>query len=124
MNLVDSCGWLEYFADGPNADFFAPVITKADTLIVPAICILEVARRFLQQRDEREAIKAIAAMRQGRVVDLDTDTALAAAKIGTELGLPLADSVIVATARVYRAVVWTQDAHFEGLDGVRYKAKR
>lgn len=70
MNLVDSCGWLEYFADGPNSDFFAPAIENVDDLIVPTICILEVFKRVLQQRDEDSALKAVALMEQGKVVDL------------------------------------------------------
>ena len=123
MNLVDSCGWLEYFADGPNATFFAPPLEDAENLLVPTICILEVFKRVLQQRDEDAALQAVAAMRHGRVVDLDVSTALKAAKLGADLGLPLADSVILATAHVYEGVIWTQDADFKGIDGVRYQPR-
>lgn len=123
MNLVDSCGWLEYFADGLNAKFFAKPIENVGRLLVPTICVLEVFKRVLQQRDEGMALQAIAMMQQGQVVPLDTPTALEAAKIGIELHLPLADSVILATARAYKAVVWTQDSDFKGLDGVKYKAR-
>lgn len=123
MNLVDSCGWLEYFADGPNAKFFAKPIEDVGRLLVPTICVLEVFKRVLQQRDEGAALQAIAMMQQGHIIALDTPTALDAARIGAELGLPLADSVILATARGYEAVVWTQDDDFKGLDGVNYKAK-
>ena len=123
MNLVDSCGWLEYFADGPSAKFFAKPIENVGRLLVPTICVLEVFKRVLQQRDEGAALQAIAMMQQGQVVPLDIPTALEAAKIGVELRLPLADSVILATARAYKAVVWTQDSDFKGLDGVKYKAR-
>lgn len=123
MNLVDSCGWLEYFADGPNADFFTPPILDRDNLLVPSICILEVFKRVLQQRGENDALRAIATMQEGDVVDLDSLIAVNAAKVGFELGLPLADSVILATARAHQATVWTQDSHFETLSEAKYKAK-
>ncbi len=124
MNVVDSSGWLEYFANGPNAGFFAPAIEDVRHLLVPSISILEVFKRVFQQRGEREALTAAALMQQGRVLDLDGWLALQAAKIGLELKLPLADSVILASARSKNAVVWTQDADFEGLDGVKYVARK
>jgi predicted nucleic acid-binding protein len=123
VNLVDSSGWLEYFADGANAEFFAPPIEDTRRLVVPTISLLEVFRRILQQKGENEALRAIALMRQGRIVDLDADLALSAARLEQELGLPLADSVILATAHKFNALVWTQDSDFEGMEGVRYVAK-
>ncbi len=123
MNLVDSCGWLEYFADGPNVRFFAKPIEDVGNLLVPTICLLEVFKRVFQQRGEGAALQAVANMQEGQVVSLDTPTALTAARIGAESGLPLADSVILATARFHEATVWTQDAHFEGIPSVKYKAK-
>ncbi|GIX27975.1 type II toxin-antitoxin system VapC family toxin [Pelomicrobium sp. G1] len=123
MNLVDSSGWLEYFADGANADFFAPAIEEVARLIVPTISLLEVFKRVLQQRGENDALQAVALMQQGKLVELDAGLALSAAKLGHELKLPLADSVILATARKYNAIVWSQDSDFEGLEGVRYIAK-
>lgn len=123
MNLVDSSGWLEYFADGANADFFAPAIEEVARLIVPTISLLEVFKRVLQQRGENDALQAVALMQQGKLVEPDAGLALSAAKLGHELKLPLADSVILATARKYNAIVWTQDSDFEGLEGVRYIAK-
>ena len=123
MNLVDSSGWLEFFADGPNADFFAPPLADTERLLIPSICLLEVFKRVLVQRGEADALRAVASMQQGQVVDLDLSIALSAARIGVELGLPLADSVILATARAHQAVTWTQDADFKGLDKVKYKEK-
>ena len=120
MNVVDSCGWLEYFVDAPNADFYAPAIEDIQNLIVPTICILEVFKRVLQQRNEDAALQAIALMHQGLSVDLTSSIALDAAKIGTQLKLPLADSVILATARTHAAVIWTQDEDFKGIKGVKY----
>lgn len=124
MNLVDSCGWLEYFSEGPNADFYASAIEDVQNLIVPTICILEVFKRVLQQRNEDAALQAIALMHQGLIVDLTSNIALDAAKIGIQLKLPLADSVILATARAHTAVIWTQDEDFKGIKSVRYIEKR
>lgn len=124
MNLVDSSGWLEYFVDAPNADFFAPAIEDIPNLLVPTICILEVFRRVLQQRDEMAALQVAAIMQQGHVVDMDSAVALNAARIEVDLKLPLADSVILATARMHNATIWTQDEDFKGLEGVRYVSKR
>lgn len=123
MNLVDSSGWLEFFADGANAGFFAKAITDTGRLLVPTISLLEVFKRVLQQRGEDAALQAVAHMRQGSVVALDADIALAAAHLGVAHKLPLADSVMLATARRYGAALWTQDADFEGIDGVRYVSK-
>ncbi len=123
MNVVDSSGWLEYFADAPNAEKFAPGIQSTRELVVPTLSIYEVFKRVLQQRSETEALRAVALMLQGRVVDLSTTIALIAAKLSTELKLPMADSIMFATAREYQATLWTQDADFEGMEGVKYFSK-
>jgi predicted nucleic acid-binding protein len=120
MNLVDSCGWLEYFADGPHADFYAAALEDPASLMVPTICLLEVFKRVYRQRGEDAGLQAAAAMHQGLVVPLDAVIALKAARISSDLKLPLAASVILATAQTYDSVIWTQDAHFKGLAGVRY----
>ena len=124
MNLVDSSGWLEYFADTPNAKFFAAAIEDVDALVVPTICLLEVFKRVLHQRGEQAALEAIVQMRLGTLIDLDPELALSAAKIGHELKLALADSIILATARSRAASLWTQDADFKNIEGVRYQAKK
>jgi len=123
LNVVDSSGWLEFFADGPNAGFFARPITDTERLIVPTISLLEVFKRVLQQRGENAALQTVAHMRQGTVVALDADLALAAAHSAIAHKLPLADSVMLATARRYDATLWTQDADFEGIEGVRYVSR-
>lgn len=124
MNLVDSSGWLEYFADGDHAGFFAPAILDTERLIVPTLVLLEVFKRVLQQRGEGPALLAVALMRQGSVVELDAELALSAARLGVQHRLALADSVIYATARRFDALLWTQDADFDGLPQVRFVAKR
>ncbi|MFN2217159.1 MAG: type II toxin-antitoxin system VapC family toxin [Anaerolineae bacterium] len=124
MNVVDSSGWLEYFADGPNADFFAPAIEAVTDLVVPTLSLYEVFKKVLQQRGEGDALQAVAVMIQGQVVDLDMDLALSAAKVSTERKLPMADSAMLATALAHDATLWTQDADFEEIAGVQYIAKR
>ena len=123
MNVVDSSAWLEYFADGPNAARFAAAIENQRKLLVPSITLLEVFKRISQQRDDSVALQYIAVMQQGEVVDLDADLALRAAVLGQQHKLPLADSIIYATAQRAKALVWTQDADFEGLSDVRYWKK-
>ena len=123
MNLVDSSAWLEYLADGPGAQFFEPVITRTQDLLVPVICLYEVFKRILQQRDEHSALRVVALMQQGRVVDLDSNIALRAAKQSIEYKLPMADAIILATAQAFEAVIWTQDADFKNIEGVKYFSK-
>jgi toxin FitB len=123
MNVVDSSGWLEYFADTKSADFFAAAIENTAELIVPVITIYEVFKKILQQRGEDEALIAVATMSQGIVVELDSSIAMVAARLSHENKLPMADSLILATARSNEADLWTQDEHFEGLPGVRYRRK-
>ena len=123
MNVIDSSGWLEYLADGTNASFFAPAIEDQARLVVPSLSIYEVFKRVVQQRTEGLAFQAVAAMQQGLVVDLSTTLSLSAARLSIDHSLPLADSVMLATARAYEATLWTQDADFEGLEDVRYVAK-
>ena len=124
MNVVDSSAWLEYFANGPNAGFFAPVVEKTSELVIPSLTLYEVFRRVLAQRDEGAALQAVAVMLQGAVVDLDAPLALSAARLSVERSLPMADSVILATAQARAATLWTQDADFEGMPGVEYRKWR
>ena len=120
MNIVDSSGWLEYFADGENASFFEPPILRTAELLVPSITLYEVFKRVYQQRGESEALVAVALMQQGSVVDFDATLALSAARLSAEVKLPMADSIILATAHASGAILWTQDTDFEGMDDVRY----
>ena len=125
MNIIDSCGWLEYFADGPNADFFTSPIEDTENLIVPTICIFEVFKRVYQQRGENDALQAVALMHQGKTHALDDVCALHAARCSIDCNLPMADSIILAIAQLKKAVLWTQDIDFKNIDGVKYiKAKK
>ena len=120
MNLVDSCGWLEFFGRGKNLGFFLPVIRNTDELIVPTICIYEVLKKAAQMVDEDEVREAGAVMKSGLVIDLDLGIAVSAARLSNLTKLPLADSIILATARAHDATIWTQDEHFRHIDGVRF----
>lgn len=123
MNVVDSSGWLEYFADADNASFFAPAIEDTDHLIVPVICVYEVFKRLLALRGENDALVSVGDMHQGQIADLTAPITLQAAKLSTDLKIAMADSIILATARAYDATLWTQDADFKGIPGVEYVAK-
>jgi len=124
VNVVDSSGWLEFFADGPHASFFAGAILEPRNLIVPSVSIYEVFKRVLLQRDETHALQAIAMMQQGTVVDLDATLALAAATLSAKHRLPMTDSIMLATARSHGATLWTRDTDFTGLEGVRMAPAR
>jgi toxin FitB len=123
MNVVDSSGWLEYFADEPYAEHFQQIVTDSDSLVVPTITLYEVFKVVLRESGENKALQAIAAMKKGKVVDLNVSLALTASKISLENKLPMADSIILATARQYDAVVWTLDAHFKGIKEAKYFSK-
>jgi predicted nucleic acid-binding protein len=124
LNVVDSSAWLEYFADGPNAGFFAKAIEDTAALVVPSLSLYEVYRRIAQQRGENAALQAIAVMQQGDVVALDGPTAISAARLSLAAKLPMADSIMLATARRHEALLWTQDADFAGMPDVRYRGSR
>ncbi len=120
MNVVDSSGWLEYFADGPNAGAFSKPIQNVNQLIVPMVSIIEVFKQVARQRGEGDALQAITAMQQGTVVELTVPVALDAARLGFDERLTLSESIMLATARNHRATLWTQNPHFEHIEGVRY----
>ena len=124
MNLVDSSGWVEYFSKVVNAEFFISPVQDLENLWVPTICIYEVFKRLMLDMGEENALQAVGIMSSARVIDLDRKIAIDAAQISLEFKLAMADSIILATARDYDATVWTQDAHFKGMDGVKYIEKK
>lgn len=124
MNIIDSSGWLEYFADGPNASFFSHPLQKTADLIVPTITVYEVFKVVLRQCNESDALQSIALMQQGSVADLTSNISILAAKLSIDQHLPMADSIILATAQTYKATIWTQDSDFKGIGGVRYIEKK
>ena len=124
MNVVDSSGWLEFFAGGENTDFFSPTVKATDTLVVPTVCMYEVFKRLLAQRGEEDALQAIGIMSLGAIADLTHGIAVSAAASSFEYKIAMADSIILATARAYDAILWTQDADFENIGGVKYIEKK
>lgn len=123
MNLVDSSAWLEYLGDLPNAQYFDAPVQDVENLLVPTVVIYEVFKRLLQISGPEAARDAVGIMSDGRVIDLDASLALEAAEISFQHKLPMADSMILATARHFNAALWTQDAHFKDLPGVNYVVK-
>ena len=124
MNVVDSSGWLEYFAKDENSAFFAPVIQDIESLVIPTISMYEVYKKTVLQRGEEEALSAIAWMSTGKVADMTQEIALAAAVLSLESKMPMADSIILATAQANKATLWTQDEHFKDMQGVKYIVKK
>ena len=124
MNIVDSSGWLAFFADEPNAKHFLPPLKDTASLVVPTVTIYEVFKVVLRESGEDEALQAVVAMRKGSVVDLTSSLAISASKISLENGIPMADSIIIATGKKYDATIWTQDSDFQNLNKVKYFPKK
>ncbi len=122
-NVADSSAWLEYFAGSEQAACFAPAIEDTEHLIVPVICIYEVFKKILQTHGQAVAEARIADMFKGKVVDLTPALALNAALLSVKHRLPMADSFILATAQEHHATLWTQDEHFQDLEGIHYVKK-
>lgn len=120
MHIVDTSGWLEYFADSPQAGHFAAAVEDAEHLLVPAIVVYEVFKKVALDFDEGRALQAVALLKHGRIVDVDEAIAIYAGRLSLEKKLPMADALMYATAIQHGATVYTQDAHFEGLAGVRF----
>jgi len=124
MNIVDSSGWLAYFADEPNARHFRAPLQDSAALIVPTITIYEVFKVIHREATENEALEAVVAMQKGTVVDLKAALAITASKLSLEYNLPMADSIILATAQGCNAVIWTQDSDFKNIANVKYFPKK
>lgn len=124
MNVVDSSGWIEYFTRGENSQFFIPPVRDLDNLLVPSVCFYEVFKRLLLDLDEDAALLAVGWMSQGREIILDRKIALEAAHIARETKLTMADGIILASARANNTTLWTQDAHFKDVEGVKYIEKK
>jgi predicted nucleic acid-binding protein len=123
VDLIDSCGWLEYFTDGPNVDFFSAPILAQSKIIVPTIVIYELWKKIVREQGEEIAIEITAQLKRFDIVPLDESLSISAAKISLEHKLPMADSIIYATAQKHKAVLWTQDADFKDFTDVKYIEK-
>lgn len=123
MNLVDSSGWLEYFAGGKNADNFSKPLNDLTNLFVPTICLYEVFKVILRESGEDNALQAIAVMKQAKIIELTLEIAIKAAKNSHDYKIPMADSIIFTTANFNQADIWTQNDHFKNLPNVNYFPK-
>jgi toxin FitB len=124
MNLVDTSGWLAWFAEEENADKFKEAILKTEELIIPVVCLYEVFKVSLRETSETSALLAVSIMQQGKGIDIDSEIALNAAKIRADHKIPMADSMIYATSQKYSAILWTEDIDFKGLPGVKFFGKK
>ncbi|MCD4755357.1 MAG: type II toxin-antitoxin system VapC family toxin [Deltaproteobacteria bacterium] len=124
MNIVDSSGWLAYFADEPNAKHFLTPLNDAASLVVPTVTIYEVFKVVFRESNENDALQAVVAMQKGTVVDLTASLAITASKLSLEHNLPMADSIILATAKEFNAILWTQDSDFKNINDVKYFPKK
>jgi toxin FitB len=124
MNIVDSSAWLEYFANTKNAKHFAIAIEKSKKLIVPTVILYEVFKKVLKEKDEHVALTIAAHMKRGKVVSLNLEISLRAAKISALRKIPMVDSIILATAEKYDATVWTQDSDFRPFSNAKYFQKK
>ena len=124
MNIVDSSGWLSYFADEPNAEHFLAPLSDPALLVVPTVTIYEVFKVILRESSENEALQAVVAMQKGTVADMTAPLAIAASKLSLDHNLPMADSIILATAQEFNALLWTQEVDFKNLSNIRYFPKK
>jgi len=124
MNIVDSSGWLAYFADEPNAKHFMSPLNDPASLVVPTVTIYEVFKVILRESGENDALQAVMAMQKGTVVDLTASLAIASSKLSMQHDLPMADSIILATAQEFNAIIWTQDSDFKNMSNVKYFSKK
>ena len=123
MNVVDTSAWLAWFAEEENAGIFKNAITNTEELLVPVICLYEVFKVLLREKSETDALLAVSIMQQGKVIDIDQEIALNAAKFSSEYKIPMADSMIYAISHKHTAILWTQDTDFKGLPGVKFFEK-
>lgn len=124
MNVVDSSAWLAWFAEQENAGKFKSAITTTEELLVPVICLYEVFKVLLRETSETDALLGVSIMQQGKIIDIDPEIALNAAKFSTEFKIPMADSMIYAISQKHTAILWTQDIDLKGLPGVNYFEKK
>jgi predicted nucleic acid-binding protein len=120
--VLDSSGWIELLSDEGRGHLFEPALSAA-RLLVPSLVRYEVGRYALTHGGPMFQDLAIRALTRFQSVILDSELADAAAIIAHQHKLATADAIIYATARQHAAELWTQDAHFKDLPGVRYFAK-
>ena len=121
--VVDSCGWLEYIANGSNASFFESALQNEAQLLVPQIVVFEVCMRLLILQQDHAVDSVLQVMERCKVADLNPRQMLLAAQAAQKYKLAMVDAIIWQTAQVHKAALYTQDADLKALPGVQYKAK-
>lgn len=124
MIVLDSSGWIEFFADGPYAEEFAARLRQPQNIIVPTVAIYEVYKWLKRERSEDHALDAIATMKKTVVVNLTEEVALVAADLSLLHGMAMADAMMLAFARLNHAELLTTDSDFEGVSGVTLFSKK
>ena len=124
MNLIDSSCWLEYFTDSKNAKIYTSVIEDIENVMISTINIYEVFRKVLKERDENTALEIISIMMQCQIIDVTQELSLKAAELSILHKLSMADSIILSTAKLNNATLWTQDSDFKEIQGVKYFKKK
>ena len=124
MIVIDSSGWIEFFADGPHAEAFAARLRNVSAVLTPTIAIYEVYKWIKRERSEEDALQAVAAMKRTTILELTEELALTAADLSLAHGLAMADSMMLAAARAHSAQLLTTDAGFEGIEGVTIFSKK
>ena len=122
MILIDSYGWIEYFANGPLAESYATFIEEAnaENTVTPTIVIYEVYKRIKSVKGEQKALEAYAQMSRTKIVELTSSLSLKAADTSITLDLGMVDSIVVATAKAYNAEIVTSDEHLKSLEKVKF----
>lgn len=123
MNIVDSCGWLEYIANGQNADFFQGALTDEAQLLLPPLVVFEVIRRLRALKMDHAVEPTVSVMSRLQRADLDVAQLAQATHAAHSYGLAMADAIIWQTAQTHQATLYTQDADLQGLPGVAYQSK-
>ncbi len=123
MTAVDSSGWIEFLQETSRSPLFEPALANLENVLVPCVCLFEVHRLIAAKHSEPAADAAIGLMQKADVIPLDAAMARRGAIIARTHHLAMADAIIYATARFHDAELWTQDAHFKDLPGVRYFPK-
>jgi len=121
MKLVDSCGWLQFFTDGPlGSSYGKELSSKPEEILVPSIVLYEVFKFLLRTSGEETAIRCTAHMTQCQVVDLDATLALESAETSTQSNLAMADAIVYTISRKFDAPLITSDSDLKGLEGVKF----
>ena len=123
MNIVDASCWIEFFLAGTNGPKFKPVIENTSELLVSSVNMYEVHRVLSRKLPVELRDMCLEVMRRASVIELNEERAIAASELSLKHDLAMADAAMYAIALEHKAVLWTQDADYQGLAGVKYFSK-